>query len=63
MPYLGCMEIIKFFLLFNNFLNTVYIDQMCLHSEIIGLAEGFIRHFHEPQMVEFENETIYYTFH
>ena len=48
---------------FQQLFNMADMDQMCLRSEIIALAEGFVRHFHKPQMVETENQMICFTFY
>ena len=53
----------EIFLTLEQLFNTAYMDQMCLRSEIIALAEGFVRHFHKPQMVETENQMICFTFY
>ena len=53
----------EIFLTLEQLFNTAYMDQMCLRSEIIALAEGFVRHFHKPQMVETENQRICCTFY
>ena len=45
----------EIFLTFQQLFNMADMDQMCLRSEIIALAEGFVRHFHKPQVVETEN--------